>query len=72
MKEIQLTKNKFALVDDVDYDDLMIRSWCYDNGYAWAKIDRRKQSMHRVLMGNPTGMDIDHINGDNVIIVVVI
>jgi len=64
MKEIPLTKGKVALVDDADYDALMVRSWCYDKGYAWAKIDGRKQSMHRFLMDAKQGIDVDHINGN--------
>ena len=64
MKEIPLTKGKVALVDDADYDALMVRSWCYDKGYAWAKIDGRKQSMHRWLLGGPEGLEIDHINSN--------
>lgn len=62
MREIQLTQGKVALVDDVNFDRLASRSWCYDNGYAWAKIDKKKQSMHRFLMDVPKGMDVDHIN----------
>ncbi len=62
MKEIQLTKGKVALVDDADYDILMMRSWCYSDGYAWSKISGRKESMHRYLLGLPKGTDVDHIN----------
>jgi len=64
MKEIPLTQGKVALVDDADYDALMVRSWCYSGGYAWAKINGRKESMHRFLMNAPKGMDVDHINGN--------
>lgn len=64
MKEIQLTQGRVATVDDADYDALAVRSWCYSGGYAWAKINRKKQSMHRFLMDDPKGMDIDHVNGN--------
>lgn len=64
MKEIQLTQDKVALVDDADYDILMARSWCYSGGYVWAKINGVKESMHRFLMNAPTGMDVDHINNN--------
>lgn len=64
MKEIQLTKGHVSLVDNADYDNLMLRSWCYSGGYAWAKINGRKESMHRFLMNSPKGIDVDHINGN--------
>jgi len=64
MQTIPLTQGKVAIVDDMDYSNLIVRSWCYSNGYAWAKIDGKKQSMHRFLMNNPNGLEIDHINNN--------
>jgi len=69
MKQIKLTKNKYALVDDEDYDFLNQWKWHYHSmGYAsrrkWIKGQNRQESilMHRFLMNTPVGMDTDHIN----------
>jgi hypothetical protein len=35
---------------------------CYSGGYAWAKIEGKKQSMHRHLLDLPSGTDVDHKN----------
>ena len=32
--------------------------------YTYAFDGERRKSIHRVVMGNPEGMDVDHINGD--------
>jgi hypothetical protein len=75
MKQIQLTQGKVALVDDKDFDYLNQWKWqaqwsvCIKGFYATTNIrrpdgTRTKQSMHRLLLGNPPGLDIDHIDHD--------
>lgn len=73
MKKIPLTQGKFALVDDADFDWLNQWKWCAIKGrstfYAArrATYERGKQKgilMHRVLLGAPVGLDVDHKNGD--------
>ena len=73
MKEIRLWKNrhelsdKVTIVDDEDYEKVMERKW-----YAWesgsgkyyAMGGSRDTSVHRLVMHDPKGFDIDHINGD--------
>lgn len=68
MKEIQLTRDKSAIVDDEDYEFLMQWKW-QDNGHGYAvrtcrKNGKRKIWMHRILNKTPDGMHTDHINGD--------
>ena len=74
MKEIPLTRGQFALVDDEDYEYLNQWKWYaftgretyyavrqltyYDNGKRKQKMIR----MHRVIMNNPIGLDVDHID----------
>lgn len=72
MKEIKLTKGYVALVDDEDFEELSKRKWqanvaartVYAITNNWDKKLKRTFgiSMHRMIMGNPVGMQVDHIN----------
>jgi hypothetical protein len=67
MKKIILTKGKFALVDDEDFEWLNKFSWHYsDNGYAVGRTSKTSGKkciwMHREILGTPIGMDTDHID----------
>jgi len=71
--------DKFALIDEEDYEKV-VEAIEYKNGkpgkwyahncqprfgdYTYAIDGDRRKSIHRVVMGNPEGMDIDHINGE--------
>lgn len=73
MQEIALTQGLIALVDDEDFEELMQFKW-------YAKKDRERTfyavrnahqggirktvRMHRAIVPCPTGMVIDHVNGD--------
>lgn len=73
MKKIELRgkrgEGKHAIVDDEDYDFLIQYKW-YANldGYAvmnhFLLEDGQSALMHRLLMGTPYNLQIDHINGD--------
>ena len=72
MENIELTKGKVAIVDDEDYKFLSQYKWgAFKNRniYYAARMDYRGKKrknilMHRVIMGEPTDMQIDHINGN--------
>lgn len=72
MKEIQLTQGKIALVDDEDYERLILWKWKADKGsrsfYAtrseYKEGKKKTLMMHRVIMREPDGMEIDHIDGN--------
>lgn len=71
MKKIPLTRGKFALVDDDDYEYLSRWKWATStSGYAIRNRPRNGQPkktqmyMHRVLLGEPQGVQVDHANCD--------
>lgn len=69
MKKIVLTKGKFTLVDDEDFEALSMRSWQFgSHGYAASRKKVRGKAfallMHREIMGAKKGESIDHKNGD--------
>lgn len=78
MKSIKLTKNKFTLVDDEDFEYLNQFKWYASNhksyqGYAARttidylgknKYDKRLLYMHREIMNAKKGEFVDRINGD--------
>jgi len=68
MKLIPLTQNKFATVDDEDFDYLNQWKW-YCNNYGYAVRDIRVTSkikkiilMHRVINKTPLEFETDHID----------
>lgn len=70
--EIMLSKGLYATVDAEDYNRIVNHKWCANKigrtHYAKRayQIDGKQKTeyMHRVIMGNPPGMEIDHINGN--------
>ena len=72
MKQIQLTQNKFALVDDIDFAELSKHKWCAvkirEVFYAKRSIGKRYNQktifMHRQILGAKKGQQIDHRNGN--------
>lgn len=70
-REIQLTHDKAALVDDKDFDRVNQFKWNADHHYmslwyARTKVNGKKISMHRFILdlGNLDKIGIDHINGN--------
>lgn len=80
MKKIPLTgkvgAGKFALVDDEDYNKLIIYRWNLSRARAgriftgtWVELESGQKSvrllyLHRLIMNAPLGMVVDHISGD--------
>jgi len=70
MAILPLTKGKFAIVDDEDFELLSQWKWCVTgSGYAMRaqRCGGGKSItflMHRVINQTPDGMHTDHINGD--------
>lgn len=68
MKQIKLTQNKYALIDDEDFSYINQFNWYYNKGYAyrWNRLDSNKRiriSMHREIIDVPDNYKTDHING---------
>lgn len=72
MKQIPLTQGKFALVDDDDFERVSQFKWnaCHKR-HTWyahrskkAKPYRYTYSMHRFIMDEPEGLEVDHIDGN--------
>jgi hypothetical protein len=72
MKLIQLGRSSNqVIVDDGDYEFISQWKWHNRQGYAirviWLNKERTKRrtvQMHRVLLGAPDGVPVDHINGN--------
>lgn len=67
-KEVPLTQDKVALVDDEDYDRVCAHRWCFHNirGYhrAVSRINGELVSMADFILGVISGQEVDHINHD--------
>jgi hypothetical protein len=74
MKKIPLSKGQIVLVDDENYPSVSVFNWHIgSHGYAvrvkYAKKEDGSKTcksilMHRVIMDAPSGMFVDHINGN--------
>src|ERR1035437_2966350 len=71
MKYIELTRGKQAIVDDEDLEKVCNINWtaqetnyCGSNRFVASNNRFGKLYMHRLIMGQPKEMYVDHINGD--------
>ena len=72
-REIALSQGKVAIVDDADYERVNQFKWCaaFNRG-NWYGSRRARASngksvtlpLHRFILNAPTGMIVDHIDGD--------
>jgi hypothetical protein len=63
MKKIKLTLGKSALVDNEDFDYLNKSKWHASKiGNTFYAFRNHKVSMHRTILNDPIGMQIDHID----------
>ena len=68
---VPLTQGKFALVDEVDYESITTKSWCYNSRHnrAFRKsppgVRPMQTFLYREIMGvTDPAIQVDHINGD--------
>ncbi len=50
------------IVDDADFEWVRNHSWNLSNGYLVATIKTKSISLHRLIMGAPNGIQVDHKN----------
>ncbi len=65
---IPTTKGKWTLVDEDVYPSVLHLRWSLSGGeraYACSRIGKRFVRLHHLVIGEPpTGMQVDHINGN--------
>lgn len=74
MNKIPLTRGLFAIVDDADFEKFGRFKWNANpmrhlqktSFYAirWIPGGLKKVLLHRLIMGDPKGMDVDHRDGN--------
>lgn len=64
VKKIKLTQEKYALVDDDDFNRVSNYKWCFDKtiGYAVSRMDGKNVRMHRFILKLSTKDICDHVN----------
>lgn len=66
MREIVLTKNKVAFVDNEDYERVNAFRWYFEHGYARRDIrdgkNRERLYMHRFILSLRSSKVVDHKN----------
>lgn len=66
MKKIKLTRGKFALIDDEDFERVNQYKWTFSQGYAvrgkWNKGKTEIILLHRFILNVKKNELIDHIN----------
>lgn len=65
-KLIPLTQEQFSIVDNADFDWLSQWKWHYvaKDGSQYASRTSQGIKMHRVILNAPTGIYVDHIDGN--------
>ena len=63
MKTIVTKNGKEVYVDEIDYELLKDYKWyCVKEGYCMTVINKIPVKMHRLIMGDPKGKIVDHID----------
>lgn len=62
MKKIKLSKGKYALVDNEDFDFINKRKWFFDGRKAARTEYGHNIFLHRILMKAPKDLVVDHVN----------
>lgn len=66
-KAVPLSNGKYSIVDEEDYDKVMLYNWYHTKGYANSHIDDINKSLHHFILKydyKKGDKYVDHINGD--------
>lgn len=63
VKAIPISRNKYTLVDEEDYDFLTQWKWTGHTYISRKEVGRDAIYMHRVVMDCPSHLEVDHKNG---------
>jgi len=65
-KEVALSNGMVALVDDEDYERVAAIRWHASSrkGCTYARANKPPITMHRLILGPPPGIPVDHANGN--------
>lgn len=65
-KSISLSQNKFALVDDNDFEQANQFKWHFDGRYAarYTGYKGKKIYLHRFIINAINNQEVDHVNGN--------
>ncbi len=65
---VPLTRGEFAYIDTSDAERVSSHSWgvtyAFGLSYARTSVSGRQVMLHRFIMGDPAGVDIDHVDGN--------
>ena len=64
MKKLLVGKNNYTLIDDEDYEKVIMYNWTFDGRYAVIIIKKVKIYLHRFIMNTPENVEVDHIDGN--------
>lgn len=70
MKEIAVSGGLVAKVDDIDFERVARHKWQKLSvrgsltTYARTTVSKKTVYLHRMILDAPTGMEVDHIDGD--------
>jgi hypothetical protein len=63
--EIATKSGRCFKIDESDFNLVSANGWhVRKDGYVQWRINSKTVYLHRLLLGAPDGMDVDHINGD--------
>jgi|WetSurMetagenome_2_1015567.scaffolds.fasta_scaffold284616_1 hypothetical protein len=64
--KINLTQNKFAIIDENDFEKVNQFKWHFDGRYASRNVPKyennKSKGMHRFILNPSKGMEVDHKN----------
>jgi hypothetical protein len=63
MKRIKLSKGAYAIIDDIDFEEINKFKWHFASvGYAATKYSNKILYLHRLILKAKKGQEVDHIN----------